>query len=296
MEMKTAIIALTRGYPNNKSLYDSLIKRNNAIYNHINQFRKSPSDIILFHEGNISEDDQNYIGSHYPDEIKFIDVSKYFSNSSIKLEGEEKFTLGYRQMCRFHMYHLWKEVSDYKYILRVDEDVEISKFDPYVFEYMDSKNIAYITGRFTKDTHRLTNKTLPKFLINNTNLDVKKIYNHKNPYTNLYATNVDFWKSNDTNALLEKIALSDEQIINRWGDHTVHGLILNHKNEKIKLFQKLEYKHISHSLMIKNNFLRNITINSKFNPISIQEGLYTKIKLKIKGRMNSNNPFDFYNH
>ncbi len=294
--MKIAVIALTRGYPEDRSLYSSLIKRNNSIYKHINKIRKVPADVILFHEGNISLEDQNYINSHYPDEIKFINVSKYFMSSSLKLDGEEKFNLGYRQMCRFNMYHIWNEISEYDYILRVDEDIEISKFDPYAFEYMKSENVNYMTGRFTKDIHRATNKTLPQFLINNTDLNVKKIYNHKNPYTNLYATNVDFWKSNDVNKLLQQIALSDKQIIYRWGDHTVQGLILNYKNEKIKLFPKLEYEHISHNFKIKNNFIRNLTINSKLNPISIKEGIYTKIKIKIKGKIKPGNPFDFAKH
>ncbi len=296
MDMKIAIIALTRGYPENRSLYDSLIKRNNSIHNHINQLRTSPVDVVLFHEGNISKDDQDYIRSHYPDKLNFVNVSKYFTNNSIKLDGEEKFSLGYRQMCRFHMYHIWNEVSNYEYILRVDEDVEISKFDPYVFEYMASKNISYMTGRFTKETHNLTNKTLPKFLIKNTNLNVKKIYNHRNPYTNLYATAVDFWKNDDVNDLLKKISLSDEQIKNRWGDHTVHGVMLNYRNERIELFPKLEYKHISHSLKIKNNFIRNLTINSKLNPVSIKGSIYKKMKVKIKGKINSENPFDYYNY
>ena len=72
----------------------------------------------------------------------------------------------------------------------------------------------------------------------------------------------------------EKIALSDDQLINGWGDHTVHGIILNHNQEKIKLFPKLEYKHISHSdLVIKNNFVRNLTINLD-TMISIKEGTH----------------------
>ena len=150
-----------------------------------------------------------------------------------------------------------------------------------------------MTGRFTKEIHRATNKTLPKYLIENTDLNVKKIYNHKNPYTNLYATKVDFWKSNNVNDLLRKIAMSDEQIIYRWGDIPVQGLVLNYKNEKIKLFPKLEYEHISHNFKIKNTFLRNLTINSKFNPISIKEGPLTKLKVRIRGQFKSDNPFDF---
>ena len=132
--------------------------------------------------------------------------------------------------------------------------------------------------------------------MNNTDLNVKKIYNHRNPYTNLYASSVNFWKNEDINSHLKKIAMSDKQITYRWGDHTVLGIMLNFKKEKIKLFPKLEYKHISHSLVVKNNFLRNLTINSKFNPVSVSEGVFSKMKVKIKGKLKSDNQFDFDNH
>ena len=139
------------------------------------------------------------------------------------------------------MYHIWEEVKDYDYILRVDEDIEINDFDPFIFEKMEKENQIYLTGRFTKDTHILTNKTLPQFLIENTDLDVEKVYNHRNPYTNLYASSVKFWNDDDIKFLLEKISLSDQQIIYRWGDHTVQGILLNHKKTKINLFPKLKY-------------------------------------------------------
>ena len=49
------VVALTRGYPNNLELYNTLIKRNNSIHKRINKLRKEPVDIVLFHEGNISK-------------------------------------------------------------------------------------------------------------------------------------------------------------------------------------------------------------------------------------------------
>ena len=72
----------------------------------------------MFHEGNISKFDQNFINSQSKDEIKFVDVSQYFQNIDIQLKEDNKFTLGYRQMCRFNMFHIWEEVSEYDYILR----------------------------------------------------------------------------------------------------------------------------------------------------------------------------------
>ena len=257
-----------------------------SIFYNINNKREFPADLILFHEGNISKKDQHYINSQYPEEIKFVNVAKYFQKTTLPQEGGAKFNSGYRYMCRFNAYHIWDELSDYDYILRVDEDVEIIDFDPHVFEYMKKDNITYMTGRFTKDTHDKTNNTLPVYLSEHTNLDVPKVYDHKNPYTNLYASSVEFWKSSEINCILKKISLSDDQFINRWGDHTLHGLMLNHKQMKIHLFPRLEYKHISHDLIVKNNLLRNLTINSKFNPISTTSGFIQKIKIKIRKSWN----------
>ena len=293
-ELKIAAVGLVRGYPENKRLYIPLIERNNSIFNNINKFRDNKIDVILFHEGNISKSDEDYIQSQSHEDLKFVNVSKYFQTSLLKLNEGDRFSLGYRQMCRFNMFHIWNEVANYDYILRADEDVEITKFNPNIFEYMELKNIIFLTGRFSKEIHQRTNSTLPMYLEEHTELDVDRIYNHKFPYTNLYASRVAFWIKEDVITLLKKIALSDDQLVNRWGDIPVLGTILNHKKENISLFPKLEYRHISHDLVIKNNFLRNSTINSKFNPISIKEGLTKKIILRIKGKI-SNNKYDFRN-
>ena len=52
--MKSAIVALTRGYPSNKDLYSDLIKRNLSIYERIIKLSSDEIDLVLFHEGNIS--------------------------------------------------------------------------------------------------------------------------------------------------------------------------------------------------------------------------------------------------
>ena len=80
--MKNAIVALTRGYPEQKNLYDELLQRNKSIYEHINKKRDYPADIILFHEGNISEKDQSYLTKESAEPLKFINVSKYFEGKN----------------------------------------------------------------------------------------------------------------------------------------------------------------------------------------------------------------------
>ena len=39
--MKAAIVALTRGYPGNRASYNTLLKRNNSIYENINSLRET---------------------------------------------------------------------------------------------------------------------------------------------------------------------------------------------------------------------------------------------------------------
>ena len=75
----------------------------------LEELRDNIIDVIIFHEGNISSDDQDYIKSHSYENIKFKNVSQYFiNNNDLELAGENKFNLGYRQMCRFNINRLQK--------------------------------------------------------------------------------------------------------------------------------------------------------------------------------------------
>ena len=72
---KIAIIALTRGYDGNLIKYSDLIKRNNLIFKNIQLSSSYDLKIILFHEGNISDKDQNYI----------INNTNYLAGSNLNL-------------------------------------------------------------------------------------------------------------------------------------------------------------------------------------------------------------------
>jgi len=60
--MKNAIVCLTRGYHNLKA-YDSLIERNKSI----SQFIGTKYPMIIFHEGNIPDEHQQYIKTQTPE-------------------------------------------------------------------------------------------------------------------------------------------------------------------------------------------------------------------------------------
>ena len=78
--MKSVIFGLIKGYPENLECYEKLINRNISIYEKINKHREIKADLILFHEGNISNFDQNYIQTNSPEIIKFIDVGQILNN------------------------------------------------------------------------------------------------------------------------------------------------------------------------------------------------------------------------
>ena len=50
------------------------------------------------------------------------------------------------------MFHIWEEVSEYDYILRIDEDSELLNIDPYIFEYMNKHEIVFITEDFQRNS------------------------------------------------------------------------------------------------------------------------------------------------
>jgi len=60
MGNKNAIVGLVRGYANTNG-YNSLIERNKYIYENIISKSDDKFDVILFHEGNITKEHQNYI-------------------------------------------------------------------------------------------------------------------------------------------------------------------------------------------------------------------------------------------
>ena len=250
--MKIVIAALVRGYPE-KSGYESLIKRNKFINKNITSKVKHPVDLILFHEGNIPLDHQNYINNKSPDKYIFLDVSRDFYYKKEILENIpdlERFSIGYRLMCKFNFFHIWSYVDNYDYLIRIDEDVLIKRFDVDFFNNIDPSFI-FGTASLTNEAHSYTNKSLPNELQNIFNTDNQSFYNHKFPYTNFYITKLDFWQNSDLRSTLKIIAEDNKQLLDRWGDLPVIGSVLINMKVDITILKYIRYTHLSHQNKFK---------------------------------------------
>jgi hypothetical protein len=254
---KLAIVGLVRGYEDIND-YDILIARNKSILNKIVSKLKIPYKVILFHEGNINDSQQNYIIKQSFLDMEFINVEKdfKFDKSLItKTDNLERFNSGYRMMCRFNFYSIWKYVKDYEFVLRIDEDVIFKRFNIKKFEKLLKNNEIFSTVRLSKETHSLTNRTLPKYLQEVLMAKDLKFYNNKFPYTNFYFSRVDFWTNPEIQKKLQKL-VTDEQFIYRWGDLPIIGAFLNHYKVSINLFRGTSYYNQSHKhKLIKSTFL-----------------------------------------
>jgi hypothetical protein len=236
MESNNAIVCLTRGYYN-LAQYDSLIERNKAIRLHINKDNQYP--LIIFHEGNISEEHQDYI-THFAEgqRLIFKDISEVWAG-------------GYEGMCRFQTYDIWNYCKDYDNIMRIDEDCIIQSCGDNPF---DMKGNVYLRSIYFAESHSETNATLPLFIHNLTGENITSFYNDKFVYTNVGIGNVQFWLEPKMNLLIKSIAYSDLQLYNRWGDLPVLGSLLNiYAQDKVGHIEGLSYKHLSHDNYITSN-------------------------------------------
>ena len=99
--MRQCVAVLTRGY-NDISMYSKLIRRNKAIQENLTD---KTTDMLIFHEGNITDEHQVYIVKETPDlNLIFINVNNGMAfkpeKSTIEFHPDTSFfKIGYRHMC-----------------------------------------------------------------------------------------------------------------------------------------------------------------------------------------------------
>ena len=254
-ENKNAVIILTRGYDTIEK-YSDLIKRNKLI-EYINE-RKL--DYLIFHEGNIPIEHQEYIQNETKNlKLIFINVRdefKYeFKDNYNKIEDKPWFSLGFRNMCNFWFVSFWKYVEKYEKIIRIDEDCFINFDFRIIFDYLDNKKIVY--GKWQEEQYFVTAmlRVFTNNFMKNNNITIDMTKRHPGgPYTNLIGLNlIELRKEKLLNIYIEAIKESDNIYIHRWGDLPLWGEVLNYmmNEEKDALISKdIKYIHGSHNYRV----------------------------------------------
>jgi len=247
MNNRRAIVILTRGYIED-SKYISLITRNKGISE--NLFDKN-IDILIFHEGNISEGQKIYIKTQTPDlNIIFKNISELAFQKENEIhkwyEKTEPWKIGYRHMCHFWFIDFLKFVEEYDYIIRIDEDCFIDFNLDEIFELC--KNKIIISGIPHYDEEYLTfglNKFTLDFLEKN-GIENKNTKSPDGPYTNMCAFNLIKIRNNDLlKKYIECVDKSNNIYVYRWGDLPLWGEVLHYfYNESDYLYSdKIKYFH-----------------------------------------------------
>ena len=257
---KNAITVLTRGYGSNDG-YEKLIHRNKQIlsvfYNLLDN--KDDYDVIIFHEGNITQEQQNYIQSNTPEmplrftEVEFLNKNinnPYCPNTNLSNE----FPLGYKNMCYFWSITFLEYLKNYDYIIRIDEDCFLEKLDPNVILNYKKNNVMFSSAQYEKDDAKEVIIGLKEMFDGYLSKTGKTKKNELTmPYTNFMVVNIPFFRDNeDVINILAEIKNSDCIFSNRWGDLPIWGYILSYFIDRPLYFEDktVVYNHESHHVKI----------------------------------------------
>jgi len=221
---KLAVVCcLTRGYEKIEK-YEMLIERNKCI----EQLAwSSKYDHVIFHEGNISQDQQIHISQQTPKlRLTFKDIKQTFEREPQRVPSDQEcnlhdqFPIGYKRMCRFWFIDFWSFVKDYQYMVRFDEDIHLSAKtqDPVV--YCLQNDLKYICPTLMREhpdvidgLDRMT--TLPK----------EDLLNIPGTHTEIF--DVQYYLTNDkAMEFVRKIDESGCIMKNRWGDAPLTGILV----------------------------------------------------------------------
>ncbi len=250
MRHRRAIYGLVRGYPGlRKWRYWQLVRRNRALRAHA-RATGYQGDFLLFHEGNISAIDQEAVTRLSGISLQFIDVSEAFRPDPHHVwTGEARLGLGYSLMCKFNYSDIWKYLDGYDWGCRVDEDVVVKSLPEW-------ENIGlFKTGALSHEAHEPTNETFRAWLEER---GWGWAYDHEFPYTNLYMTDLRFWRRPDVRGFLDDVASHEHAIENRWGDLPVLGValkIFGGWDGRDGVDPVITYYHASHGKLVRRGVI-----------------------------------------
>ena len=259
---KNAIVVLTRGY-NNLSEYATLISRNRHIAVNFYAGLKDPEnyDVIIFHEGNINSQHQQYIQSQSPKiPLQFRRVDFYNNNTKNyqlcpPTQQSEYFSMGYKNMCYFWSISFLEYLKDYEYIIRIDEDCFVRNIPSGIIDTYRENDIQYSSpyfqgpdsGQVIVGMHRLFRRYMYEKQLSPCKTKIEC------PYTNVMIMNMEYFRNNQVvQEILNQIKDCNCIFSNRWGDLPIWGYILTLlvETSKYKEDKSIAYWHGSHKKII----------------------------------------------
>lgn len=261
--LRIAIAGLVRGYQN-ISDYSSLIARNRALKQFVsaNERKSLNVEFIIFHEGNLPPEHQDYITLQSGLRIQFVNVECDFNanlggiiNPDPRIfptRMSQAFPLGYKMMCRFWFDGFIKYLTGFDYLIRVDEDCEI--IEGSLSDVIDAclkEDVAYSCPMWIQGDHEDVVVGLDKIV------DEFRVANHMLarvgelpvPMTCVSLLNIKRFASLPLLSEFREVILQKQGIfINRWGDAPLWGYMLELEplNLKAQRNMLLAYAHGSH--------------------------------------------------
>lgn len=214
--MKKAIALLTRGYKTNDE-YASLIQRNKSIEENINNIRDY--DFIVFHENNITIEQQIYIQDQTSLDLQFWGIPKFEPRNHEVFKPTAPWGWNYRHMCNFWFSEFLDRLGAYDQLLRIDEDCTVYSNLDQIFDALNEKVCVY--GMWCGDDW---------FNVHGLDEFCKGIFPNKprkeigGPYTNLVAWDLKRIRANETvKGFIKAVNESEAIYTHRWGDHMLWG-------------------------------------------------------------------------
>lgn len=216
---------------------------------------------LIFHEGNITPEQQIYIRSRSRlKPLKFIDVSAEFTETNPDrresrwckpTSKSERFSQGYKCMCRFWLNGFLRYTQDWDYLVRLDDDCTVAQLDlPGCIQRMQQEGLTYLTPGRQKD-HPDVTVGLEAFLrdfASQENLEHQPSIANC-PYTSCAIIDLNYYRQNARfQRFCQAVHASGCIEINRWGDLPLWGgfLSLESPDQPLKIEPSITYFHSSH--------------------------------------------------
>ena len=253
-----AIVCLTRGYSDIRG-YALLMARNRSIYETINRRRRKQYPLLIWHEGNIKPAHRRHILARERNaDVRFVDISAAFRlpRGVLPERFRENWSAGYRLMCRFHSYQIWRYTREFEYVMRLDEDCILRSVGADPIDWLGRSDADFAAPIFVPETHALTNRTLKPFVRAFARSAFPgargSFYDQQFPYTSFYVARTGFWRRAPVQRFLRAVTRECNFLNCRWGDLPVLGVALNMFAEpgKVALLPGVTYTHGSHGVTI----------------------------------------------